>query len=144
MDANINLATLIRDRAASDPQRTAIKFGRRQISYSAFARNIETVAGALAAEGVEPSMKVGIEVGEPYAHWVVMMASMRLGGISASLDIRGGALRAGIVDFDFMLSSRPDSDLKEFCRKFVCVSDEWIKKFKSSNEESHLPDPAGS
>ena len=137
----INLATLIQDRAAIDANAIAVLDGARKITFGDFAQAINDAAHALAGAGVGSSMKFGIEVTNPYDHWVAMFAMMRLGGISVTLLARDGMERARQADIDLVLSANPDSRFKKSAKKFIYADDGWATKGRPETEDLVLPDP---
>ena len=118
-EVNPRLATLVQDWAHADAESVAVVDGTREITFGAFAQAIDDVARALAAEGVGPSIEVGIDVANPYDHWLAIWAVMRLGGISTTLLGRGGAERAHHVGLDVILSTDPASGFKTSVKKFI-------------------------
>ena len=144
MKPEISIATAVGDRAATDPKRIAIRDGARDIPYAAFAAAIDRVALALAAEGLGPSAKVGLEAAGFYAHWVAIMAVARLGGISASLSGPGAIERARLAKLDIIVSADNDSALKGTAPRFVFMDDDLIDRDATAPAGSGvtLPDPA--
>ncbi|MCZ6636882.1 MAG: class I adenylate-forming enzyme family protein, partial [Alphaproteobacteria bacterium] len=140
LDVEINLATLIQDQAETNPNAIAVLDGARKISFGVFAKAINVLARALAAEGVGPSMKVGIDVAKPYDHWLAILAVMRLGAVSTTLPSRDGMERARQVDLDLILSTNPASDFKTAAKKFIYADNRWVEKARPEAENMRLPD----
>ena len=143
MTAEIRIATAVQDRAATDPDRIAMRDGSKEITYRTFALAIDRVALALAAEGIAPSSRVGIEAPVFYAHWVAIMALHRLGAITSSLPETGGAERARMASLDAVLSMDATSGLRTAVPKFIHYEDDWINRTAAAADERGvaLPDP---
>ena len=138
-DSEINLATLIQDQADANPDAVAVMDKTRDRTYGVFAKAINDLARALAAEGVGPSIEVGIDVATPYDHWLVILAVMRLGGVSVTLLARGGMERAQQVDLDLILSTNPSSGFKTAGKKFIYADNHWIGKALREAKNIALP-----
>ncbi len=138
-DRSLNLATLVLDRAASHPQRPAIIEGRVSRSYGEFAVAVDRAARALVSEGLGPGDRIGLEVPQFFAHWVMIMAVVRIGGVSASLIGPAGLTRAGFSGFDAILSIDPRSALREAPGRFIAIGDDWLRRTESASVEP-LPD----
>ena len=141
MKAEISIATVVQDRAATDPERIAIKDGVQEISFGSFASAIENTAVALAGEGIGPSTKVGIEVANYYGHWVSIMAVQRLGSISASLSGLSGVEHARLAKLDVIISANKNSALKKASQKFVFMDYDWVKLATAEGSVDSLPEP---
>ena len=137
----INLATLIQDQADANPDAVAVVDGTLEVPFHDFSMAINDLARALAAEGIGPSMEVGIDVAKPYDHWLAILAVARLGGVSITVLDRGGMERAQQVDLDLILSTNPSSGLKTAAKKFIYADGAWIENVLREAENIALPDP---
>src|SRR5262245_64482590 len=82
------LATLLRIGARSHPDKIAFRDGGLDVPYGNFWRDIEVLAGRLAARGIRPGDLVGIRLAHQGVHCALILALMRIGAVSASLTSR--------------------------------------------------------
>ena len=144
MTEKISISTVIRDRAALNPERIAIRDGAKEITYGRFAFAIRQVALALTWEGITPGSRLGIEAPGLYPHWVALMAVLRLGGEAASLTGPARAARAATAGLDAVLSTDAQSPLRDAAPKFIHYHDDWINRTAAAAADKgvELPDPA--
>ena len=59
--------------------------GTLRLNYRKLRHDVELIAGRLHEIGVRPGEMVGVHVAQSLAHWVALLALMRLGAVSVSL-----------------------------------------------------------
>jgi len=81
----MNLADPLGYAAAEYPNGVAVEYRNLRLTYRRMCHDVEQIARRLHAIGVQPGEVVGVHVGQSLAHWVVLLALMRLGTVSVSL-----------------------------------------------------------
>jgi len=84
----MNLAGVIRDHAAQQPNKTAIRFRDERISYAGLWREIERIASWLQGSGVTAGDRVGLSMAEHPRHLIAHFAVARLGAVIVPMDHR--------------------------------------------------------
>ncbi|MRD48496.1 AMP-binding protein [Caenimonas koreensis DSM 17982] len=95
------LYSSIRSHAQRTPHEVAVINESSVISYKLFALHIDRVAHQIAARNIPAGSRVAVAVGWGYLHWLVTIALMRLGLLSASASMADlQTLRADVVIAD--------------------------------------------
>ena len=84
----IALSSFIRFHASRTPQRPAIAYADRHISYAELMRRIETTAGWLAAQGIRPGDVVALLMKNSAAFIELTFATSHLGAVSLPINYR--------------------------------------------------------
>ena len=84
----INLSSFIRYHATRTPQRTAIVYKDRRISFAEFYQRIERAAGYLAARGIGPNDVVAVMMKNSAAFLELAFATSHLGAVFLPINFR--------------------------------------------------------
>ena len=84
----INLSSFIRYHAACTPQRLAIVYKDRRISFAEFYQRIEKAAGYLAARGIGPNDVVAVMMKNSAAFLELAFATSHLGAVFLPINFR--------------------------------------------------------
>ena len=84
----INLSSFIRYHATRTPQRTAIVYKDRRISFAEFYQRIEKAAGYLAARGIGPDDVVAVMMKTSAAFLELAFAASHLGAVFLPINFR--------------------------------------------------------
>ena len=93
----IGLSSFIRFHAPRTPQRPAIAYAERRISYAELMRRIETTAGWLAARGIGPGDVVALLMKNSAAFIELTFATSHLGAVSLPINYRLAADEVGYI-----------------------------------------------
>jgi long-chain acyl-CoA synthetase len=83
----MNLASILSDRAADRPERTALHFEGQAISYRELDRLAAAAAGVLRAQGVGPGDRVALKLPNAPGFVAAYFGALRLGAIVVPLNI---------------------------------------------------------
>jgi len=86
------------------PGAVAVHTRQRQISYAAFAADIDRVSRTLAAAGLPAGARLVLQMSSLYPRWLAMIAAARLGMCTVAYS----APAAGLVHADAILSDDPE------------------------------------
>src|SRR5438105_2587849 len=84
----INLSSFIRYHATRSPERLAIVFKDRRVSFAEFYQRIEKAAGYLAARGIGPNDVVAVMMKNSAAFLEVAFATSHLGAVFLPINFR--------------------------------------------------------
>lgn len=107
--------------ARSTPHDIAVAFGKQEVSYGEFARDIERATRQLAARLPDGARLAMVGVSHPYLHWVLTIALGRTGLCTVSAADPAASIELVKPDLVFVdaQAPRPDS-------RFVAAGEEWI------------------
>ncbi|WP_201839255.1 class I adenylate-forming enzyme family protein [Microvirga zambiensis] len=107
--------------------KSALRSGDLVISYQTLHRDVEAVAGRLAAAGVNPGQVVGVYVGQSAAHWCVLLALMRLGAVSVSLTSRFQAEIDAVPDLSAVIHAGGDPPASDRDIRMIAIGEDWLE-----------------
>ncbi|HEY8458567.1 MAG TPA: AMP-binding protein [Actinopolymorphaceae bacterium] len=81
-----NLADLVRNCAASAPERTALVCGDRRISWGELDRSVDTAAAALSGAGLVAGFRVGLALGNSIEFVTAYFGALRAGLVAVPID----------------------------------------------------------
>jgi acyl-CoA synthetase (AMP-forming)/AMP-acid ligase II len=84
----MNLAEALEIHARATPDRAAVIHGERSVSHGEFAGRVRTMAGVLAANGVEAGALIGVCLKDTIEHLVLIYALARVGAVMLPMDWR--------------------------------------------------------
>ena len=83
----MNLAQILSDRAAAEPERRAVLFEDETISYGELDRRAAAAAKALRADGVRAGERVAIQLPNTPAYLAAYLGALRLGATTVPLNV---------------------------------------------------------
>lgn len=107
------LSCLIENQAARNPTAVAVKVSDEALTYADLAEKVAEVAAALSTQSLHLGDLVTIQIAASFRHWLVVLASLRLGLCSASLPLgdpkRSGLSPAFLIDEQTKLTTHEKS-----------------------------------
>lgn len=123
------------------PERLAVIYGDRQVTFGELCRDVDRAAGYLRASGLGPESKVAIFVGpaqgvDDYATWIAHLAAMRIGASHASIHDRAMLGKMiELIDFDALIGKLPAGIDASELRVVPFVLDDMTATGKSADDE---------
>ena len=112
--------------AAERPDAVALVNNGREITYAEFSLDIRKFTRALREFGLPRGAKVAVACDDIYFHWLLLLASERLGIATASFESGDGWGRGPLLAYMDLVLSEPHFPIQG-ARRHHPVSQQWLQ-----------------
>lgn len=123
----MSLAQVFGQGGRTRPDKVAIHHRAHHLSYRRLHRDVECIAWHLWQEGVRPGQVIGTDTSNPAAHWITLVALMRLGAITVSISRRYETETAVLPELSMVLTGPDQNRNYRPAIRQVRIQPDWIK-----------------
>jgi acyl-coenzyme A synthetase/AMP-(fatty) acid ligase len=109
------------------PHAVALYHGDMALTYEQLFHDVESVAAHLAALGIGSDTMVATDIQSPVSHWLVLLALMRIGAVSASLTDRGVDEIATLQGVAAVISGANDPRVYPDVPRHIRIGKDWLR-----------------